>query len=243
MLPAPRALLLDFGGVIVESTKSEEAETFPQLVKRVKQLIGPLLSEEEIASELRRGNAVRQEYRARTLQEPGHEQLWREFITDLWPEDARDKVLAHATELTYLWANRPGWRVVEGIAELLDHTLGQGLPVAVVSNTRCGQAHRDALERLGFTGAVAFQIYSDEVGFCKPHPELIAEACRLLDVPPKWCWMVGDKGKDVDCARRAGAGAAVYLGQSPPAGQEPDATVADGHKLLKLLRSAASATQ
>ena len=243
MLPAPRALLLDFGGVIVKSARPEAEEVIPQVVKRVKGLIGGLLSEEEIVSELARAQQLRLEFRASTGQEVGHEKLWREFVADLWPEDAREKVVAHATELTYAWADRPSWTMVDGVTELLEFTLGAGLPVAVVSNTRCGQAHRDCLERLGLTGAFAHQIYSDELGVCKPNPEMIRVAAQALWEAPAACWMVGDKRKDVECARKAGAGAAILMWERIDAsseyqGADPDATVADGHELLKLLKKA-----
>jgi N-acetyl-D-muramate 6-phosphate phosphatase len=241
VLPAPRALLLDFGGVIVESARSEADEVIPQVVKRVKGLVGGLLTEEEITSELARAQQLRQEFRASTGQELAHERLWREFVADLWPHDAREKVVAHARELTYAWANRPSWTMIDGIPELLEFTLGIGLPVAVVSNTRCGQAHRDCLERLGLTGAFAHQFYSDELGVCKPHPEMIRVAAHALWEAPRACWMVGDKRKDVECARQAGAGAAIVMGnRADAADADPDATVADGHELLKLLKRAVS---
>jgi N-acetyl-D-muramate 6-phosphate phosphatase len=237
VLPAPRALLLDFGGVIVQSARPEAEEVIPQLAKRVRRLIGGLLTVEEVASELARADQLRLEFRASTGQEVTHEKLWREFVADLWPRDVREKVVAHATELTYAWADRPSWTMVDGIAELLEFTLGSGLPVAVVSNTRCGQAHRDCLERLGLTGAFAHQIYSDELGVCKPNPEMIRAAAQALWEAPKACWMVGDKRKDVECARQAGAGAAILMGDRPDAAEaDPDARVADGHELLKLLK-------
>lgn len=237
MLP-PRALLLDFGGVIVDSPHDEPEPAVTRVVARVKELIGGLLTEEEIASELKRADVLRDEMRAKSHIEVGHEKLWGELVADLWPDDAREKVVAHAGELTYLWALRPRWRLVDGIWELLDHTVGTGLPVAVVSNTRCGQAHREALDRFGLTGAFAVQIYSDEIGFCKPHPELIRAAARELDVPVSTCWMVGDQpAKDIACARRAGAGGAILMGDRPAAGEEPDARVANGHELLALLSS------
>lgn len=236
MLPSPRALLLDFGGVIVDSPPDATDLMLARVVGRVKELIGGLLSEEEITSELKRADVLRDELRGASHEEVGHERLWGELVADLWPDEARVKVVAHADELSYLWASRPGWRIVEGMWELLDYTVGKGLPVAVVSNTRCGQAHREALDRLGLTGAFTVQIYSDEIGFCKPHPELIWAATRELDLPASACWMVGDQPlKDIACARRAGAGA-VLMGDRAVAGHEPDATVAHGHELLALVR-------
>jgi len=94
---------------------------------------------------------------------------------------------------------------------------------------------------LGLIGAFAHQIYSDELGVCKPNPEMIRVAAQMLWEAPKYCWMVGDKRKDVECARQAGAGAAILMGDRPDAADaDPDATVADGHELLKLLKKAVS---
>jgi HAD superfamily hydrolase (TIGR01549 family) len=235
MLPAPRALLLDYGGVIVDSPEDFADEVMPSLVGRVHRLIGGVLTLDEIWAELRRADKVRDEIRdAEGHVEPSHTRLWGELVADLWPEPAREAVVAHADELTYLWAYRPSWSLVPGIAAVLEFTLGQGMPVVVVSNTRSGQAHRDALERLGVGYAFAAQIYSDEVGVCKPHPEMIRAAARAADVPVEACWMVGDQvNRDIACARAAGAGGAILMAGEP----NPDAdwTVVDGHRLLALL--------
>ncbi len=238
MLPSPRALLLDFGGVIVDSPRTFPDEVMPGLVARVRQLIGGVLSEEEVLAELRRADKLRDELRDTSAEhvELSHVRLWGELVADVWPLPAREAVLAHASELTYLWATRPSWRLMEGMAELLEWTLGVGMPVAVVSNTRCGQAHRDALDRLGVGSAIAAQIYSDEIGVCKPHPEMILAAARELDVPVASCWMVGDQvAKDIACARRAGAGGAILVATQPH--PEADWTVVDGHRLLALVSS------
>ena len=251
-MPAPRALLLDFGGVIADSPRRQAEEVLPRVAQRVKQLTGDLLTEDEIVSELRRADAMRDRLRdsAHDYAEVTPVRLWGELVADLWPQDARERLVAHAGELTYLWSHRPSWRLVDGIAELLDHTVAVGLPVAVVSNTRCGQAHRDVLERLGVAPAFAVQIYSDEIGVCKPHPEMIWSAARALNVPASACWMVGDTlHKDVACARKAGAGAAILMittGSDSADGDDAltdrasglgdaDATVRNGQELLRLL--------
>jgi HAD superfamily hydrolase (TIGR01549 family) len=235
MLPAPRALLLDFGGVIVDSPRDFADEIMPSLVGRVHRLIGGVLTEDEVWAELRRADKLRDEIREGAEHpEPSHTRMWGELVADLWPQPAREAVVAHAEELDYLWAYRPSWTVVAGIPALLEWTLGNGLPVAVVSNTRSGQAHRDALERLGVGSAVAAQIYSDEIGVCKPHPEMIRAAARALDVPVSACWMVGDQvEKDIACARAAGTAGAILMAHEP----HPDAdwAVADGTRLLALL--------
>lgn len=241
MLPPPRALLLDFGGVIVTSLRSPAEEVIPRVVDRVKQLIGELLSQEEIALELARADGLRDQLRdeSHDYAEVSATRFWGELVADLWPQHAKETLVAHAEELTYLASFRPSWRLVEGMQELLEYTMGSGMPVCVVSNTRSGRAHRDFLERHGLTPAFAHQIYSDEIGLCKPHPEMIWAAARALDEPAAACWMVGDTlSKDVACARKAGAGAAILMSRKAAGAAEDndaDATVADGHELLRLL--------
>lgn len=242
MLPSPRALLLDFGGVLVWSPHSPIDEMLPALVRRVHQLIRGALSEEEIAAELRRADKLRDEIRDGSPEhrELTHAELWADLVADLWPPPAREAVLANAEELTYLWAHRPGWQLVPGMADLLGFTLEIGMPVAVVSNARSGRAHREGLDRLGVGPAFAAQIYSDEIGVRKPHPEMIRAAARELDVAVAGCWMVGDKvHRDIACARAAGAGAAILMAPQPH--PEADRTVEDGHGLLALLTAALSA--
>ncbi|MEU8002608.1 HAD family hydrolase [Catellatospora sp. NPDC049111] len=244
MLPTPSALLLDFGGVIVESGRS--TEPLRELVDRVHRLVGGALSTAEIHESLERADDVRSERRDTSTDfvELSHEQLWGELVAAEWPAVARATVLVHAGDLTRQWARRPDWRLRPGMADLLDFTIGLGMPVAVVSNTRSGQAHRDILDELGVTGAFAVQVYSDELGVFKPHPSMIWAAARELGVAAAACWFVGDQlSKDIVCARRAGTGAAILMphGDSPQKGDgspetTPDAVVADGTELLALLR-------
>src|SRR5699024_3419147 len=54
------------------------------------------------------------------------------------------------------------------------------------------------------------QIYSDEVGIRKPHPDMIRLATEALGVTRAQAWYVGDTlDRDVVAGRRAGAGAVV----------------------------------
>lgn len=239
MLPRPRALLLDFGGVIVTSDRGHSAEVLPKLAGRVRQLIGGVLTVAEIESELQRAGQLRDELRKESAEcvEISPERFWGELVADLWPAPAREAVVAHAADLTYDYCYRRSWRLVDGMSDLLDYTLQSGLPVAVVSNTASGQAHRVGLEHLGVGGAFALQVYSDELGRYKPHPDMIFAATRELYVAPSDCWMVGDTvHRDIECSRRAGVGAAILMAPAPH--DDADATVLNGHELLKLLRSA-----
>lgn len=249
MLPPPRALLLDFGGVIADAPRRVTPPA--ELVERVRELTGGVLTAEEIAATLDSAADAHATWRdeVSSQQSPAelsHVQVWDNFVTRRWPAAAREAVRPHATPLSYAWTWRAEWRTRPGIPEVLRAAEATGLPVAVVSNTLCGAAHRDFLAHTDLAHLFRVQLYSDEIGVRKPNPEMAWRAARELDVPVSDCWFVGDStARDIACARRAGAGAAVLM-RSPRtardpvvAGQEaPDATIEDGHGLLALLTGA-----
>ncbi|MFV2019898.1 HAD family hydrolase [Micromonospora sp. LOL_023] len=245
MLSAPRALLLDFGGVLVDAPSLSSQLT--RLVGRLRDLTGGALPAERITRALTDGQREYAAWRDRVGEQPrpreySHLQVWQEFITRDWPEAARDAVLAEATSLSYEWTRRPDWAVRPGVPEALTTAADAGLPLAIVSNTLCGAAHRDFLAEVGLGDRFAVQIYSDEAGVRKPNPEVAWLAAEAVGVPVGQCWFVGDsRARDIPCARRAGAGAAVLMvsartDREPglPDGT-PDATVDDGHGLRRLL--------
>jgi FMN phosphatase YigB (HAD superfamily) len=243
MLPPPQALLLDFGGVLADAPRQEPAP--PELVLRLYNLTGGVLSPGEINRALAAGTEAYAAWRDEDHpDEQTHAQTWERFVTHDWPHRAREAVRLHATKLSYDWTWRPEWALRPGIPEALRAARAAKLPLAVVSNTLCGAAHRDYLAKAGVGELFAAQIYSDEAGVRKPNPQMIWHAARALGVRAEQCWFVGDsRQRDVVCARRADV-AAVILMRSPrteredPTGlPEPDTTVADGFGLRDLLPS------
>jgi FMN phosphatase YigB (HAD superfamily) len=172
-------------------------------------------------------------------------EVWERFVIAGWPRGAQVAVRGQVAKLSYDWSWRHGWALRPGVAELLAATAGAGTPLAVVSNTLSGAAHRDFLAKAGVGGLFAVQIYSDEAGVRKPNPQMIWTATQELGVPPEDCWFVGDsRRRDVLCARRAEVAAAILM-RSPrtdredPAGwPEPDAMVEDGFGVRDLLSAA-----
>ncbi|MFI7544285.1 HAD-IA family hydrolase [Actinoplanes sp. NPDC049599] len=241
MLTFPAALLLDFGGVLADAPAPEPAP--PELVLRLFNVTGGALSPGEINRSLTAGHAAYGAWRDEDHpDELSHADYWRRFVTTGWPAPAQEAVRLHATELAYEATWRSTWALRPGIPEALRAARAAELPMAVVSNTLCGAAHRDFLARAGVGGLFAVQIYSDEAGVRKPNPEMIWRATRELGVPTEKCWFVGDsRQRDVVCARRAEAAAAILM-RSPrtdredPTGlPEPDVLVADGFGLRDLL--------
>ncbi|WP_434743807.1 HAD family hydrolase [Micromonospora sp. SH-82] len=248
MLPPPRALLLDFGGVLADAPARNTAE--PELVRRVDEVTRGEVGTERIRKDLDAGVRAYAAWRddvgnTERSVEMGHAQVFRDFVTVDWPSAARAAVEREATPLAYAWTWRSGWAVRPGVPEALRAARAAGLPMAVVSNTLCGAAHRDFLDRAGLTHLFAAQFYSDEAGPRKPNPELALLAARAIGVPIGGCWFVGDSvHRDVRCARRAGTAAVVLMRsartdrESPLPDALPDARIEDGHGLVDLLGEA-----
>ncbi|GAA4563704.1 hypothetical protein GCM10023176_08190 [Micromonospora coerulea] len=219
----------------------------PDLVRRLSQLTGGSVPAERIAADLAEGARAYARWRddvgqTRDPVELTHAQVWADFVTPTWPQPARDAIEREATPLAYAWTWRPEWEVRPGIPEALHAAADAGLPMAVVSNTLCGAAHRDFLAAAGLSHLFAAEFYSDEPGPRKPNPRLAQLAADAIGVPIAECWFVGDSPhRDIACARRAGAGAAILV-RSPRTDREPphpdlrpDARIEDGHGLLALL--------
>lgn len=246
MLRPPRALLLDFGGVLADAPRQPPAP--PDLVRRLSELVRGTVSAEQIAADLTEGHRAYARWRddigrSGDPVELPHDRVWSDFVTRAWPAPARAAVAEAATPLAYAWAWRPDWEVRPGIPEALRAAADAGLTMAVVSNALCGAAHRDFLAAAGLSGLFVAEFYSDEVGLRKPNPRLAWLAADAIGVPIRDCWFVGDSlHRDIACARRAGAGAAILM-RSPRTDREPshpdprpDARIEDGHGLLALLR-------
>ena len=232
------AVLLDFGGVLADAPFRADR---PELVLRLYNLIGGTLSPGRIQQSLRDGAAAYTRWRDEDWpDELPQLEVWERFVIGDWPALAQAKVRGAVTRLSYDWAWREGWALRPGIAEFLTACAGRGIPLAVVSNTLSGAAHRDFLAAAGVGHLFAVQIYSDEAGVRKPNPQMIWNATDALGVSPAGCWFVGDsRRRDIACARRADIGKAILMpsGRADAGGiqAEPDAVVTDGHGLLKLL--------
>ncbi|MFG1678897.1 HAD family hydrolase [Nonomuraea sp. NPDC049269] len=243
-----RALLLDFGGVLVEGVTrpSWAAELAGEVHRR---LIGAGCTELGAADaeiDIRAGVAADKCWkdamsRPRAPRELTHREFWSDFVAADWPEAARAVVTAEATALCKRMGElRQHCELRPGIPELLAACRARQVPVAVVSNARCGVVHRDFLAARGVE--VAQQVYSDEAGVRKPNPEMIWIATRALGVDPADAWYVGDNlDRDVVCGRRAGVGMTVLMTSKSTARipyrvrQRPTAVVDDAFALMEKL--------
>jgi FMN phosphatase YigB (HAD superfamily) len=239
MVIRPEAVLLDFGGVLADAPFQAAP---PELVLRLYNLVEGGLSPGRIQRSLTDGAAAYARWRDEDWpDELPHLAVWERFVIHDWPPLAQARVRGAVGRLSYDWAWRDGWTLRPGIHEFLTACASEGLPLAVVSNTLCGAAHRDFLTKAGVGRLFATQVYSDEAGVRKPNPQMIWNATDTLGISPAACWFVGDsRRRDIACARRADIGTAVLMpsGREDSGGDqsEPDATVTDGFELLSLVR-------
>jgi len=254
-LAAPKALLLDFGGVIVSTTHMPDWREL--LAAHVRGLLdqagvkAPVLSVEQITTDIKAGgiadshwkDAMSRPFSPRELR---HEEFWGDFVAGDWPKQAREVVVAEAYDLCRKMGNWKSERVLRtGMLDLLDAADGAGVPVGIVSNALCGQVHIDFLDAHGLTGRFAVAIHSDEVRVRKPNPEMIWLAARALGVEAGEAWYVGDNfDRDVLCGVRAGVGGNILMEAKGTYDLpydlklKPDAIVADPVGLLGLFTEA-----
>ncbi|MGA4993171.1 HAD family hydrolase [Nonomuraea bangladeshensis] len=246
----PEALLLDFGGVIVETVKrpSWAAELAAEVHALLARTGFDGLTAEEVESDIRAAARADKYWKDSTSrqfapEEMTHRRFWAEFVATDWPERARTLVTVEATPLCKRMGElRSDRKLRTGMRELLAACWEHGVVPGVVSNSLSGAVHRDYMTAAGLDDQVAVQVYSDEVGVRKPNPEMIRLACRSLGVDPADVWYVGDNyDRDVICGARAGVGATVLMVSASTdkipyaVRQSPQATVEDPRALLRLL--------
>lgn len=246
-----KALLLDFGGVLVQTVKRPTwaAELAKDVHARLVNAGFDGLSAREVELDLRAGVAADRCWkdamsRPFAPKEMTHRRFWGDFVAADWPPAPRELVMAEATALCKLMGElRQDREVRPGITELLAACRTSGIVVGVVSNALSGAVHRDFMTAHGLE--VAVQVYSDEVGVRKPNPEMIWIATRALGVEPAQAWYVGDNyDRDVVCGARAGVGATILMRSKSTdrvpyeVRQRPDAVVDDGFGLMTLLEEA-----
>ena len=246
----PKALLLDFGGVIVLTTKNPAwADELAGHVLALLEARGAVagLTAAMIAEDIKAGSIADSHWKnamSRPLapRELRYEEFWGDFVAADWPAEARDVVVAEAKELCRVMGHaRSIRRLRDGMLDLLDAADAAGVPVGIVSNALAGQVHLDFLAEHGLAARFAVEVHSDAVGLRKPNPDMIRIAAERLDVPVDDCWYVGDNfDRDVLCGTRAGVGGNILM----EAGKtyelpydlrvRPDAIVADPVGLLDL---------
>ncbi|OFT61727.1 haloacid dehalogenase [Brachybacterium sp. HMSC06H03] len=251
-LPAPAALLLDFGGVVVTTVpRVAWAQELAEDVVARAATLGARLDAVMVAESLRAGRSALSMWKnaaSRRLapRELAPAEIVGDFLLADLPDPVRRTLALDAGELLATMATlvsehhqRPG------IDELLAECAARRIPLGIVSNAHSGRAHRAILADLGLDRFFGVQVYSDEVGIRKPHPGMICLAAEGLGVAPPQAWYVGDTlDRDVVAGRRAGVGAVVITRDrrtdTPPfrIAEVPDLVLETPEGLIAPLRAA-----
>lgn len=216
-LNMPKALLLDFGGVIFETSKHPDGrDQLAQLYARLLSQIGFDYPVARLRESVDAGLAALKSWKnasSRRLEprELTHRQVITDFMVSDLPDGPREFLASHAQELlTQQNLLISGHHIRPGIRTLIADCKNRNIPLGIVSNAHSGASHRQILTDHGLSNAFAVQVYSDEVGIRKPHPEMLRLAANALDVELAACWYVGDtQDRDVVAGRRAGVGAVI----------------------------------
>ncbi|MFE3461487.1 HAD family hydrolase [Nocardiopsis aegyptia] len=214
----PEALLLDFGGVVFQTRKRPEGRAdVARLLELVLARAGHTVAADTLLASLDAGLAALKDWknaagRRLTPAELDHRTIWTDFLVSDLDAPVREVLAGSASELLARMSPLLSEHEVRpGIRELLATAEQLGVRVGMVSNAHSGRSHRTLLREVGLEDHFGVQVYSDEVGIRKPHPEMIALAARALGTVPERCWYVGDtQDRDVVAGRRAGV-AAVLL--------------------------------
>lgn len=131
-------------------------------------------------------------------------------------------------------------RAFDGVPELLQALVGQGLAWGIVTNKfmRFTEPLSRQMPLFATAGTV---VGGDSTPHAKPHPAPLLEAARQLGLDPTHCLYVGDDRRDIVAGRAAGmptvAATYGYLGQQAVTDWGADAHIDSPLALLALLKS------
>ena len=86
-------------------------------------------------------------------------------------------------------------RLRKGAKETI-RVLSREYPLVLVSNLSLGWMGKEVLRRNGLLGYFSATLFSEEVGYRKPHPKIFQLALRVTKSDPCDCIMVGDELED-----------------------------------------------
>jgi len=220
----PRAILLDYGGTLVEEAGFDPRAGNAWLLDQASHV------EADVTLEL-----VLE--RARRVTTEVAERRDRFGIEAPWASLTRliHDYFGTRFELPYPVLERGFWdasmttRPIPGAREALDALARAGVPMAVLSNASFGaDVIRHDLARHGLADHLSFVMVTADYVVRKPSALLLEVAAARLGVPPRDIWVVGDRlDTDVAGARAAGM-CAVWLRPPDTAPSTlPDVTVHD----------------
>jgi putative hydrolase of the HAD superfamily len=144
------------------------------------------------------------------LKEAPEAELWTRWMV---PEFPPEKIAPLGSELTYLYRQSMGRRVVvDGGREVVNELQKRGYTLGIISNLIGTREIPDWLLAEGFAPYFKSVVLSSVLGIRKPDPAIYLEAAHRAGVEPGNCAYVGDNLKrDVTGTRAAGFGMLVIM--------------------------------
>ncbi len=150
------------------------------------------------------------------------------LLTAGLPELDEDAAVALRDEFIDRYRSRL-WQdslVFDGMEDALEALSHAGLKLGIVTN-KIESLARPLIEQAGWLHLFPALVGGDSTPSPKPDPGPVIEACRLLQVAPADCVMVGDDERDVRAGRSAGAATAVALWGYISPSEQPERWGAD----------------
>lgn len=131
-------------------------------------------------------------------------------------------------------------RAFDGVPELIDTIVGQGLAWGIVTNKNM-RFTAPLVQQMPLLAAAGTVVGGDTMPHAKPHPAPLLEAARQLGLAPGDCLYVGDDERDIVAGRAAGMATVAatygYLGSRAEAlAWGADAQIDSPSELLSLLK-------
>ena len=230
---APAAVTFDFGNTLVSEPDADAAPA-----ARIRHLARWLGERGADAGE----DALTEAFEAARR---AAEDTWRDERRHVHGAESVARILAHlevdssdaelAPLIAVLEDPLPGPRMVavDGAAAALERLRSRGVRLGIVSNLAWGPARvmRPQLEHVGLLGYFEPDavVFSDQVGFVKPHPKIFETALAALETPPERAAHVGDlKLTDVAGAAALGIRTVRFTGIYDDQSEGPEADIVVG---------------
>ena len=202
------AIFIDLGNTLRSLVKDEEhmCRARNEIVRLVGTDEDPLAFVEKLTE---RYKGYRK-WAFENLAEAPEADLWTRWLV---PDFPRERIVTLGAELTYLFRQSMGRRVVvEGGREVLEELGRRGYTLGIISNLIGTREIPEWLEQEEYARYFKSVVLSSVLGIRKPSPEIFYEAARRAGVKPEACAYVGDNLKrDVTGTRAAGFGMVVIM--------------------------------
>ncbi len=215
MKPKLEAILFDMGGTLIEFENSTWDVLNERCAKKaydfLKSQNAAKIGYQDFAEALEREFEKRWTVSEKNLQEIDFESVvfsvLKELDVNLTDGTKKEFMIRYYRPVTEQITLVPG--AVEALKFFKDRNLKTGL----LSNTIFpGRFHREELKRFGLDRYLDLALFSSDVGFKKPHPQIFRTALEKLNTLPDFAVFVGDRiEEDIGGAHKVGMKAILKI--------------------------------